>query len=500
MLAACGATGSNQEASTSPARQESLAFSVDDEPSIESGRIELPAESEDPQPRGSDGVLSLALIQPDSFLPAEAARTDQSAVIISDLLYDGLTEAVGRDGELRPALARSWTADQDFVSWTFVLDRARNVTADAVVTSLEPLASTFDGDGPTPGVPARLAAGIRSVSAVDDWTINIELERSNAGLPWLLSGLPFSVVGSEGAGTGAYVVEREAEDGVRLRRQDGDSAAPPQVEISWVEDPTAGLELLEGGLVHGSVVPPVATPSDLAFNLVTSSVATRFYVLDPRSALLADPELAAAVRAVIEPAALAAEHPEGAIGDGLVPMSMAGYVAGACGDACAGRPEVVDTIDPPARPVEIGSAGAEQEQMAMTVADQLSVAGIPALAEPRTPEELASMIVAGGTDIFAFGWVAAASSADAVLPPLLTVDSAANVARIDDRAVSEYLDMAAVTADDQQRWGLLDAAHRRALESGRIVPVMSAVVGFGLADEVASLSVRSDGSLDLEAD
>lgn len=460
----------------------------------------------------TDGVLRLGLIRPESYLPAEVALTDQSAVILADLLYDGLTEAVGSDGRLGPGLAQAWWPDDAYRSWTFSLDPTRGVSAETVVASLRPLASTYVGPDPRPGVPARLAGGIRSVAVVDPLTVTIELDRSNAGLPWVLSGLPFSIVGADAAATGDYRIVSDDSAGLRLvRRSGGDIelaggaelptvGSPDSIRVTWLRDIDEGVAEVAGGAVHGAVVPPAAPDSSgTGMMLVTSSVASRFYVVDRRSPGVGDPATAALVRAAIDTdALLVAAGDDAQVNDGLVPSAMAGYRTGACGPACTGADAAGSTEAVPVEPIEVTFAAPEQETTAEALAGQLAAAGIPAQSIQRAPEDLAAVIVGGGSDLFAFGWVAAATSVDAVLPPLLTVDSPANIARIESATVDRLLAAASVTADDELRWDLLDEAHRAALADGWIIPVPAAVTGFGTAPEAAGwLTIRADGSLDL---
>ena len=50
---------------------------------------------------------------------------DQPAVIVSDLLYDGLTEVDGRSEQLLPGLATSWEPNDTYSVWRFEIDRDR---------------------------------------------------------------------------------------------------------------------------------------------------------------------------------------------------------------------------------------------------------------------------------------------------------------------------------------------------------------------------------------
>lgn len=453
----------------------------------------------------TDDVLRLALERPDSYLPVEVPLTDQSAVIVSDLLYDGLTEAVGTEGRLRPGLAEAWWSNEDYTVWTFSIDPATEVDVDSVVNSLLPFSST-PGDTGGPGVAARLAAGIRTVTASSVDTVTVELERPNAGLPWVLSGLPFSIVGPRGLPTGSYRIASDDAAGLRLTDRLGDDAGTRSIRIEWGSDRAGGYQKLLDGKLDGALVPlgkvEQATTS-FAIGPV-ASVSTRFYVLHLGSARLADPVLRDLTRAAIDPSALAAGtfDQEVVAADGLMPNTMAGYRPNPCG-LCGGE-VLADSTDldglAAAGPLEVAYSGSDQQATAAEVVSQLVQAGVPAVEQPMDPEALAAVIVSGGTDIFSFGWVAAATSSDAILPVLLSADSPANVARIGSTEIDRILAAAAVTADDDARWDLHHQAHQAALSSGRLIPIAAGRTSLALADDAGVVAVRADGSIDLDAE
>lgn len=455
----------------------------------------------------TDVTLRLALERPESYLPKQVPLTDQSSVIVSDLLYDGLTEAVGNQGTLRPAVAEAWWHNDDYTVWTFALAPDVEVTAESVVTSLLPFASETTADESRPGVAARLAAGIRNVSSIDAKTISVELDRPNAGLPWVLSGLPFSIVGPGNQPTGSYRIASDDAAGLRLTaRQTGKTADIRPVRIEWGEDRDTGYQKLVDGKLHGALVPPARTDEAAARFAIapTASISTRFYVLHLGSARLADPALRELIRSAIDPAALVAEtfSQEVVAADGLVPNTMAGYRPDPC-PACetettdgAIAPETLATLGP----LEVAYSGEDQQATTAAIVSQLGAAGIPAVEQPMDPEELASVIVSEGTDIFSFGWVAAATSSDAILPVLLSAESPANVARIGSTEIDRILAAAAVTADDRARWDLHHQAHQAALSSGRLIPVAAARTSLAVSDGAGTVSIRADGSIDLKGD
>lgn len=449
------------------------------------------------------GTLRLAMERPESSQPDEVGLTDQGAVILADLLYDGLTEVDGATPALRPGLAARWSAGPDFRVWTFELDPEAGIGADLVVASLSALAGPSTGSAGGRSM-AALTAGMRSVVALDDATVEIELDAPNAGFAWVLSGLPYAVVGEAGAPTGDYEIASDTDSGVRLElREDRlDPERPqPSVSLTWVDAPAEAYRLLVDGLVDGAVVDPPSV--DLARRQLGvdpgPTTAVRYYVLNPWSPVLDDAARRAMLDVVEAEALVASLDPSGLVAvDGLVSPSLAGAGSSACVSPCASAGAAPSAAWPANGALTVAYSGEDQQEMAAALITQLTEVGIEAVGDETTPRELALAIVGGTTDLFSFGWVAPAGSVDAVLPPLLASDSPANVARISSEAVDELLDQASVTGDDQARWEVLAQAHQAALAEAKILPVAASSSRLVLASGVAGAVVRADGSLDLE--
>lgn len=498
-LAASGCSGTGG----SPSADDDLAGSPERPPSAagDDTTEQAPKES---RPVGDR--LRLALVAPRSYRPAEVVLTDQAAVIVSDLVYDGLTEAVGREQELRPGLATSWIPDDEFRTWTFTLDPDAGVTARQVVAELAPL--SLGGVRTTRSrAAAVVAGGIESVAADGDSTVVVRLAAPNAGLPWVLSGLPYSIEGPDGASTGDYEVTSDDSNGMILRRRRamGSGGQPTEIQISWTSTAAEAYDLVVEGEVDGAVVDSESfdAAGETLDAEVLATAATRFYVLNSRSESLADPEVRRAVLASFDRVELV----DGGFGqqvievDGLLAPALTGYTDSVvCGSVCNHNPQaaadVVSQMPPPR--LQVTFAGDDQEALAVAMVEQLVSVGFDAEQRRLEPDDLASLIVTGETDLFGFGWVAPATSSDAVIPPLLSIDSAANIARIDSPEVSDLLEQAAVTADDRLRWRILSEAHQTALAEALIVPVAASTSMFVQDPGLQPLAIRADGSIDLD--
>ncbi len=450
--------------------------------------------------------LRLAMVRPSTVDPRQVVLTDQAGVIMADLLYDGLTEAVGTEGQLRPGLARSWSANDDFTIWTFELDPAGGIRGQEVAEALSAYARDGEPASGGAGAAATVAADIRSVSVRGDTTVLIRLKAPNAGLPWILSGLPFAIAGKNGESTGDYRVEREDEATTTLAARTVDLTGPEGIVVHWVDDGTRAYEMLRAGEVDAAVVDQQSFV-DAEQRFATVAVATsavRFYVLNANSPVLATPEARRAVLAAVDRSALVGSGFDQAVveTDGLLSPSLAGYDERVgCGQRCTTDPAVATEVLAAIGPTDLRVAytGDDQEELARSFTKQLRSAGFGARHVALAPDDLASRIVGGDTDVFAFGWVAPATSSDAVVPPLLAIDSPANIARIDSPAVARLLAEAAVTAEDGPRWGLLADAHRAAMDDALLLPIAASTSMLVSDSEVDSLTVRADGSIDLES-
>ncbi|MGF1599985.1 MAG: ABC transporter substrate-binding protein [Acidimicrobiales bacterium] len=463
--------------------------------------------------------LRLAMVRPASFLPTEVAPAEQGAVILADLLYDGLTEAVGTEGRLRPALARRWWTDADAAGWTFEIDTQR-VSAEAVARHLDGLLRA----PPNAGV-ALLLDGVRGVEAVGEGEVHFVLDGPNAGLPWLLSGLSLSIVGPDRATTGRYGVVSEDETGMILEPVlAGDG---PVVATTWTATPRRAYDELTLTLVDAAVVPPDDLDDAVGrYGVeVTPRSLTRFYVLNPSSSALADAKVRAAVLAAVDRQRVADEGygwPVATI-DGVAAPTTAGYRAAICGALCGHDPVRVATLlsaaygigelddngpgadgpgpdgAGPAIELRLAVVGDEQVDPARAVARQLDDVGIEVELLELTPDELATTIRVGGADIYAFGWAAGAGSVDAVVPHVFGSESPANGTGVASERVDELIDRAAAIEDDGARWAVLADAHRQAMAEGLVVPLVAAPSTLVAAPQAQYLVVRADGSLDISS-
>ncbi len=105
-----------------------------------------------------------------------------SGLIVSQAIFDTLT-AYDEKSQIKPFLAQSFTPNADFSEWTFVLrpgitfHNGKPVTAQAVVRD-----QLYLSKSPVTG-PAYTYAGVTAVTAKDDLTFTVTLNRPSAVFP-----------------------------------------------------------------------------------------------------------------------------------------------------------------------------------------------------------------------------------------------------------------------------------------------------------------------------
>ncbi|MEM7342370.1 MAG: ABC transporter substrate-binding protein [Actinomycetota bacterium] len=427
-------------------------------------------------------VWRLALVAPASRQPSDVVLTDQSSVIVTDLLFDGLT-AVGPDGSLVPALATGWEASGDFATWTFTLDPAR-VTAAEVVAHIDVMRARTDSEAVAP-----LLDGLVSVVAASDHEVRFGFDSPRAGFPWLASGVGLSVPRAGGEPSSGFVVVDDAASALVLER-DPAVAVPGvgRIEVHWADDSARAYEMLTLGLVDVAPV-PVAEMADamdrFGFRPGHPLATTAFVALNPAAATWADLVLVDAVHLSLDHVALAAAAGLAPV-DGVVSPALAGYAVDACGAQCGDDPEFARLLvtDPAVGAVPptlvFGSTQAPgADPLERTVAEALDAAGFVIEHRQLTADELTAGIDAGVVDLHVAVSSPAASTLDAVT--LFSAGASGSIGA------------------DGLRWAELQNTHRQVLEQGHLVPVGARTSTLVVAPSIADLVVRADGSVAYEA-
>ncbi len=480
--AGCSSVGSVvEEAETDPVGAESEApadLALTAEVEEEAGPAELDLAD-----------FTLGMVRPATWAPTDLSNVDQSAVIIADLLYDGLTEVDGVSGTLEPGLATSWSANENFTEWTFQLDTSR-VDAGIVVASFDALLASQ-------GLSREVLVGdVVAVTEVDPSTVVIATSKPAAGLPWRLSGVGASVVGPEGATTGHYRLDSDALDETQLLANDG------AVTIRWASSADEAYGWLNDGSVDAAVVGEgnlEAAIDTYGADLPPRNV-TQLLVLNARSSSLASEPQRQAIMAALDRDSLAAVIGERSYpADGVASPSIAGFTAATCGTACGGDPGSFSAVlvGESLSNLRLGFTSLHQQPLADEIVAQLANVGVTVEATQLGSDELARQLISGEIDLAISGWVLPASSLDAAVPALFGPTSATNSSGGASLSVEALLDEAALTGDDQARWDLLNQAQTDAIQLGLAAPLGYGKSRLVTASDDTGLVQRADGSLDL---
>lgn len=462
--------------------------------------------------------------------PLDASLASPSDLMVLDLLHDGLTE-LDADGVAQPGLASTWTADDARQVWRFELDPdatftgGRPITADDVVTSLTRVAAAGDTSlaalalEPVAGFRAFLdggADGLLGLVALDETTVQIILDRPLSVLPELLSGPVFGVVDPESLDsavpaelTGAWTLQKGDDTALVARRRDG-AGTIDTVVLKALADPDAAYDAFDEGEVDWALVPTGRfgdALDDHGDDHFAPFHAELFFGMNVGSASLGNAELRGAIAAAIDREAIV-EAVYRDLADpllGIVPAGIAGHEPAGC-DTCGHDPARAESLlaeafpegDVPEVRIDFDETPA-QEAMAELVAEDLEAVGIPSTLRPLPLEDYKRFVVAGGQELFSFGWIGAYGSPDAYLAPLFVSDSDDNLTRFRDESVDGLLGRARSGADRAQNRERWTVAEGEVLSSSVIVPIAQFRTQAVVADRIQGLAHAIDGTVDWTA-
>jgi peptide/nickel transport system substrate-binding protein len=240
----------------------------------------LPLPTEKPQ------LITIGLPSlPDTLDPANAV--DESALLITRHLYEGLTAYEPGATRVIPALADSWETSRNGLTWTFHLrpgvrfSDGTPLTAETAALNFERwlnrtppgnyafwrlMFGGFAGEADETGAPLSLLA---EVDAPDENTLTLTLRRPDAALPATLAMPSFALVNptafetrptfgspqSASAGTGPFILREWALEGLihLVRNPDywGTPPAPDELIFKIIPDDTQRLLALQVGEIEG---------------------------------------------------------------------------------------------------------------------------------------------------------------------------------------------------------------------------------------------------------
>jgi peptide/nickel transport system substrate-binding protein len=494
-------------------------------PTTAPSAVPTPLPSPTPGPRR----FTIGLANPPGTLdPADAV--DESALLITRHLYEGLVAYAPGTTRVVPALAETWETSADGLTWTFRLrsdvrfSDGTPLTSNVVVRNFERwlhptqpgtfamwrlMFGGFAGEADEAGEPLALLAGADAINAV---TVALQLHRADAPLLNTLAMPSFAIVqpdafeaggfgapDSASAGTGPYVLRaRNTADLVYLARNPaywGTPPAPDELVFKIIPDDTQRLLALKAREIEGmahldpthfGVASEAGTrvefdPSLNVLFLGFNQAQAPWGYLDCRLAVahaLNKPRYVQTFFSGDAQVALAMQPPavwgyDASQGEHAYDPVRAGEHWRACQEAAVPGPAPFTMYVPPlTRPYLPDPSG-----LGIAVQSDLAAVGITTtIASPEWQTWL-SDVYAGRADLFLLGTVGLNGDPDGFLCPLFcgleaAFNSGPNAAPLPpDADLAALLNAARTTADPDQREALYVQAHARIFETVPAVPI-----------------------------
>ncbi|MGW0825984.1 ABC transporter substrate-binding protein [Streptomyces sp. NPDC002845] len=451
----------------------------------------------------SGGRLRVALAVP----PVQALSPySNDATVLSKLsVAEGLT-ALGEDGIVAPALAKSWS-QESATTWTFELREATfqdgtEVTAESVVNAL-------DHANEAETKPRVLSDVTLTAKAEDADTVTISTKTADPVLPLRLASPALGILSPKayakdgtaspvGTGTGPFEITKlTGKSKATLDRYDGywgGKAKASGIDVTWIADGTARANALRGGDVDIAEWIPTAQAAllDQDTRHEVPSVRTDSLILNTGSGILTDATLRAAVREAVD-------------GSALVDSVFGGYADPAQGLFGPAVPWAADTrVDVTGRagaatPAQVTSKTkgkvlrlatytnrAELPEAATVLQQQLEKAGFTVKQDVREYTQMEADLLAGRYDALVFSRVTLLDTGDAVayLASDYTSDGVYNIAGLKDSGVDRAIEAAAEESDTQRRQQKIMRAEAEILRTDAVVPLVHEKVVQGISTEV----------------
>ncbi|HEY2815033.1 MAG TPA: ABC transporter substrate-binding protein [Acidimicrobiales bacterium] len=481
------------------------------------------------------GTLRIGIDRPASLDPATASPASQGELLMADLLFDGLTRIGDGDVTASPSIAESWTASPDQRTWTFKLradahfSNGRAITAADAKYSLERVAK--QGQASVAALRLELisglapylsgaAADIAGLKAIDDHTLEIDLDGPLSVLPELLAAPEFGVVpkeaveaaapafGTAPVGSGPFAFTGQQGDVVSLVRATNGSAYLDAIEVHEYDKANLGQSFedfaaakLDWSLVSNDRAEEAAQrfgPSQ--FRPFDAELFYAFNLLDPTFADVRFRQ--AIVKSVDRDALVKAVYP--ALADplgGIVPAGVAGHVEDPCGTPCAFDPAGAKALLAQAFPdgniptVNLDYfTGTGEDAVAGAIESGLAAVGVPTNKRPLPPDQYDQFAVSGQQGLFRLGAIGVYPSPDAYLAPLFTSGSRDNATGFSNPAVDQLLAAARANPDPATRVQQYQQAEAAIMQQVPILPIAQFLTKSVASPRVHDLTITVNGT------
>ena len=383
------------------------------------------------------GLLRVATSNaPDSLDPARGQFA--SAALIYKQIHAGLTD-YGRDGQLAPGLAQSWSVSEDGLVWTFILrdglywSDGRNLTAEDVVWSARRLVNPDEsfadlGDFfAIKNAHAVLAGDMPpetfGVAALDERTVEFRLNTPLGLFPVLMREFypfPRHVIEVHGSDwirpenivtAGAYTVTAQTQNGISLLRNvyyhGFENVLIPEIQIDTVRDASTRMRLYRAGEYDLADAPPTNQIAFLQDRLGEDfrsfdAPILRYLKLNHARPWLSDVRIRQALSLAIDRDFINREFFSGTgrLASKVIPGHIAAGLPGGQVDPDRALTLLNEAgFDPASYTFQIRTTIGEGERIALAVADDWSKIGIQTEQFSSYPTDLYQSVDAGDFDI-----------------------------------------------------------------------------------------------------
>lgn len=452
-------------------------------------------------------------------------ETDPVAVLVTDLLSDGLTERDLGSGLAVPGLADSWTVSDDQLNWTFQLGDhtfgdGSPITAEDVVVSLNRVADrgldSLSGPNlwPIVGWDAAATEGVAvdGIVASADRTVDITLTEPFEPLPEVLAGVTFGIHPAEETPS-ALPVSSSArftpielwEDGLRVGLW-----ADLEAEITTIElfvDPEFTM-LAAGETDLGVGIDPDAPLGDLRGSTIQRS-ADAFFAMNAKLPPFDDVMIRQAIVHAVDRQRIVEEFfPNAGLMQGFVPQAVPGGSPDACGADCAfdlGQAQLLVDASPSRDvPFTVDYFVAEgdddtEQRLAEMVASSLRDIGLVATARSHTAADYGVRAANGELGLFRFGSVSSTLTAEADLGAMFHTAGRDNLSGTSIERFDTFLAAGRSEANPVVRASIYGDAERVLFGEAVVLPLAEFRHHVAFTDALDAAGLEPDGSLDLDA-
>ncbi len=523
VAAACG---DDDDAATTTAAPATTAATTTAAPATTAGATTTAPPVTQPPEAVGGGDLSVYIAEP-PFIDPQLVQ-DSEGFEVARTLFDGLTLYSPAGGAVIPGVASDWSANDDKTVWTFNLrddvtfTNGRQVVAEDFVygwsRAADPdLASRVSYHGEIAGIVgwAEINGGdgtgtvgdelVPGIVAVDDTTLEVTLEASNALLPKILAHPVFSPVPKEvveadpdawremPVGNGPYQMTREWEHDVGIfteRNEDyyGELGLPDTVEWRILSTQDAAFQQVQDGTLDVMFgVPDEQVDGarvEFGDRFLEQSTGSFTYVglpaiafdnVDIRRALVMATDREAIAERILVGRTAA---------NGFVPPVANGAVLDAC-PWCRYAPEEAKTmfdaaggVPGDALTIRFNSGAGHEEWVEAVANDWTRNLGITVSFEGLEWAAYLDFLFGDDpvTDPFRLGWGWDYPSAYNFLGPLYHSDSGDNLTGFSDADLDAALDAAIIAETEEEGIPFLEEAQRIAGDQIPVIPIV-----FGLA-------------------